>query len=89
MSINEWSLVYFSTSVAFMLMTMVSLFYKLTVGKIILTIVTWFISWITTLVYGIQTQQLGFVLLFVAQLLMVFLIFIFYGRNINGNKESG
>lgn len=88
MSINEWSLVYFGACALFMLMTIISLFTKLTIGKILLTIVAWFISCGTTLVYGIYTDQFGFILLFASQIIMVITMFIFYGRAINGNKES-
>jgi len=88
MSLNEWSLVYFGSTVLFMFMQILSLFAKLTIGKIIFTILFWLVACAGTLVYGIATSQIGFILLFTAQILMVGIIFVFYGRTINGNQKS-
>ena len=88
MSLNEWSLVYFTATLIFMIMQVLSLFTKLTFGKVFFTIIAWVIFCGVTLAYGIATNQLGFIMLFVAQLLMVLIMFIFYGKAVNGNQES-
>jgi len=88
MSIEQWSILYFVVSSIYYFSIFISLFTTLTFGKILAALLAFCLQCGVTLFYGINTDQIGLVLLSGLQVLMVILIFTQYGRLINENKDS-
>lgn len=87
MSLNNWSLVLFFSTFIFYMFVYFAMFSKPRVITFIFTLMSWVLSMTTKLVYGIATDQIGFILLFALDLFMVFLVFIIAGRYINDNQD--
>lgn len=87
MSLNEWSLLYFGVTALYFIVLYISLFTRLSVTKIFLSILAFMAQVGVTLAYGLSTNQIGFSLLFLFQLIIVTLMFIQYGRAQNANKQ--
>jgi hypothetical protein len=75
MSLNEWSMVVFGFSALYYLVIYYSMFRNPSVGKFALLGIIWTINSFVTLVYGMATDQIGFVLLFFLEWAMVIIIF--------------
>ena len=87
MSLNDWSLVVFGTTFIFYMSVYFAMFTKQHILTFVLTFMLWIVSMVTRLVYGLATDQIGFVLLFFLDLFMVFLVFIIAGRYVNDNQD--
>jgi len=70
MSLNLWSLVLFASHMFFYLGMIFAIATKSSVGKLALMIAAWLTYQIVTLWYGIATDQIGFILMFIFQLVM-------------------
>jgi len=88
MSIEQWSIVYFAVSCLYYIAIFISLFTLLNMSKIITVILAFILQIAVTLAYGINTNQIGLVLVSIVQVIMVILIFIQYGRLVNENQDS-
>lgn len=66
MSLNTWSLIFFAAQFILYITIYWSVFRQASLPSHLITIIAWAVSLIVTLVYGIATQQAGFVLMFVA-----------------------
>ena len=88
MSIEQWSIIYFVASCLYYMTIFISLFTMLNLLKIFSVILAFLVQLAVTLAYGINTNQIGLVLVSIVQVLMVILIFIQYGRLINENQDS-
>lgn len=75
MSLNSWSLVVFGFSVVYYLTIYYSMFKNPTVPKFALLGFVWLVNSFVTLVYGIATSQIGFVMLFFLEWAMVMIVF--------------
>lgn len=75
MSLNDWSLIVFGFSALYYLTIYYSMFKNPTVGKFALLGIVWIINSFVTLVYGLATNQIGFVLLFFLEWAMVIVVF--------------
>lgn len=88
MSLNDWSLVVFGSTFAFYMAIYFAMFTKPHVLTFVFTFILWAINMGSKLVYGLATDQIGFVLLFFLDIFMIFLVFIIAGRYINDNQDS-
>lgn len=88
MSLNDWSLVFFGATFALYMAIYYAMFTKPHTITFLFTFLLWAISMGVKLVYGLATDQIGFVLLFFLDLLMIFLVFIIAGRYLNDNQDS-
>lgn len=88
MSISQWSLIYFFILVVYFIFMFISLFSPLTFQKIIAVSIAFFIQCSVLFFYGISTDQIGLVLVSLLQVFVVVLMFIYYGRLFNENKNS-
>lgn len=70
MSLNTWSLILFSANIFFYLAMLLAVSTKSTPGKLALMISSWIGYQVATLWYGIATKQLGFILMFIFQIIV-------------------
>jgi hypothetical protein len=80
MSLNEWSIVVFIFSAIYYMTIYYSMFFNPTFGKFFLLGFVWIINSFVTLIYGMQTDQIGFVLLFLLEWGMLILVFVKTGK---------
>ena len=80
MSLNDWSIIVFGFSAIYYLAIYYSIFKNPAPGKFALLAFVWVINSIVTLVYGIATDQIGFILLFFLEWMMIIITFIESGR---------
>lgn len=89
MSLNDWSLIIFGTTLALYMAIYFAMFSKPHLVSFLAVFILWSISTGVKLVYGLVTDQIGFVLLFFLDLIMIFLVFIIAGRYVNDNSDDG
>lgn len=89
MSLNDWSLIIFGSTLALYMMIYFAMFSKPNVVSFLFVFILWSISTGVKLVYGLVTDQIGFVLLFFLDLVMMLLVFAISGRYINDNSNAG
>lgn len=80
MSLNEWSIVFFGFSFLYYLSLYYSMFNNPSPPKFIFCTVIWIINSFVTLVYGMATDQIGFILLFFLEWAMIILVFTATGK---------
>jgi len=86
MSLTAWSLIIFASYSLFYLSMLLAVTLKTSVTKIAAMIVCWIIYQIVTLWYGIATDQIGFILMFVFQFIITILtVIISTERSIDEN----
>jgi len=86
MSLTIWSLVIFATYALFYLSMFIAVTFKISVAKIAAMISFWIINQVAILWYGLATNQIGFVLMFIFQFIITFVtIIISTGRSMNEN----
>lgn len=67
-----------------MILAMLFMFINPGLTSFVIVAITWFLAYLTFLIYGIYTQQVGFVMIFVLNIFIVFLgLFIKLDRNEN------
>lgn len=89
MSLNSWSLVYFCTQAMFFLSIYFAMFSKVSPVKFLTVFVVWLIQLFITLIYGMSTQQIGFVLMFFLEIAMVMFVYTITGKmKYNEDKQS-
>lgn len=88
MSLNDWSLLVLCSTLLFYLATYFAMFAKPHVGSFAFAFFIWLISIGVKLVYGLVTDQIGFVLLFFLDILMLFFVFIIAERLISDNSDD-
>lgn len=88
MSLNDWSLIFFGSTFALYMMIYFAMFTRPHMITFIFMFIIWSSNMGVKLVYGLATDQIGFVLLFFLDLLMIFLVFVIAGRYVNDNSES-
>lgn len=88
MLLNTWSYIYLVVSMISMIAIYVSLFTTLTVSKMLFVIVTWAGQLCFNLIYGIATQQMGFVVLFMFQFLFTMVVLLKYRKVANENNVT-
>ena len=86
MSLNLWSIILFSSHIFFYLALMIALVAKSSITKLVVMIAAWIVYQITTLWYGIATEQIGFILMAIFQFIIsIVTILISTERQINEN----
>jgi hypothetical protein len=70
MSLNTWSLILFSANILFYLSMVIAIATRSTPAKLALMISSWIGYQVATLWYGIATDQLGFILMFIFQIIV-------------------
>ena len=86
MSLTNWSLVIFLSYSLFYLSMFIAVTFKPSVPKIATMVCFWIINQVTTLWYGIATNQIGFILMFILQFIVTILtVIISTERSINEN----
>lgn len=88
MSLNDWSLVIFGTTFLSYMTIYFAMFTKPHATTFIITFIAWAAAMIAKLIYGLVTDQIGFVLLFFLDIFMIFLVFVITGRYINDTQNT-
>lgn len=70
MSLNTWSLIMFAAHLFFYVAMSVVIMTKSSVSKLVGLVMTWLVWMMITLWYGIDTNQVGFILIFIFQLVV-------------------
>jgi hypothetical protein len=76
MSLTVWSLIIFATYSLFYLSMLFAVMLKTSVTKIATMVVCWMVYQIATLWYGLATDQIGFILMFIFQFIVTILTVI-------------
>jgi hypothetical protein len=86
MSLTVWSLVVFASYSLFYLSMLIAVTLKTSVTKIAIMVACWMVYQIVTLWYGLATNQIGFILMFIFQFIVTIItIIISAERSINEN----
>lgn len=86
MSLTAWSLIVFASYAIFLLSMFVAVTFKTSLPKIVTMIAFWIINQVVTLWYGLATNQIGFILIFILQFIVTILtVIISTERSINEN----
>ena len=86
MSLTVWSLIIFVTYSLFYLSMLLAVTLKTSVAKIATMVVLWMIHQVSILWYGLATDQIGFILMFIFQFIVTILtVIISTERSINEN----
>ena len=86
MNLTIWSMIVFVSYALFYLSMFVAVTFKTSLLKISLMIIFWIIHQTTLLWYGIATDQIGFILIFIFQFIVTLLtVIISTERSINEN----
>jgi hypothetical protein len=86
MSLTVWSLIIFATYSLFYLSMLLAVTLKTSVAKIATMIVLWMVHQVSMLWYGLATDQIGFILMFIFQFIVTILtVIISTERSINEN----
>ena len=83
MSLNTWSLIVFGAVALFYIMVYSSMFQKASIKKFVLLTLAWVVHMTTILWYGIATGQIGFILWFALELMMIYFVYVITGKVIN------
>jgi hypothetical protein len=84
MSLTVWSLIIFASYSLFYLSMLLAVTLKTSVAKIAAMVVCWIVYQVVTLWYGIATDQIGFILMFIFQFIVTILtVIISTERSIN------
>ena len=76
MSLTVWSLIIFSSYSLFYLSMLFAVALKTSVTKIAVMVACWMIYQIVTLWYGLATNQIGFILMFIFQFIVTIITVI-------------
>jgi hypothetical protein len=76
MSLTAWSLIIFASYSLFYLSMLLAVTLKTSVTKISAMVVCWIVYQVVTLWYGIATDQIGFILMFIFQFIVTILTVI-------------
>jgi hypothetical protein len=86
MSLTVWSLIIFATYSLFYLSMLLAVTLKTSVAKIATMVVLWMVHQVSILWYGLATDQIGFILMFIFQFIVTILtVIISTERSINEN----
>jgi hypothetical protein len=86
MSLTVWSLIIFTTYSLFYLSMLLAVTLKTSVAKIATMVVLWMVHQVSILWYGLATDQIGFILMFIFQFIVTILtVIISTERSINEN----
>ena len=86
MSLTVWSLIIFASYSLFYLSMFVAVTMKTSVTKVAFMVLFWMVYQVATLWYGLATDQIGFILMFIFQFIVTILtVIISAERSIDEN----
>ena len=86
MSLTVWSLIIFATYSLFYLSMLLAVTLKTSVAKIATMVVLWMVHQVSILWYGLATDQIGFILMFIFQFIVTIItVIVSTERSINEN----
>lgn len=86
MTLQDWSLIVFGATALLYFMVYLSIFQNPSIGKFLFLILAW-IAHSTVLVwYGIATDQIGFVMIVLLEIMMVTFVYIITGKVIKNEN---
>lgn len=86
MSLTVWSLIIFASYSLFYLSMFVAVTLKTSVTKVAFMVLFWMVYQVVTLWYGLATDQIGFILMFIFQFIVTILtVIISAERSIDEN----
>lgn len=80
MSLSSWSIVFFGAQAAFYLSIYVAMFSRPNIFKFVLAGLMWLLQVFVTLIYGMSTEQIGFVMIFFLEIAMIMLVYTITGK---------
>jgi len=80
MSLQAWSLVYFGSTALLYFMIYMSMFQSPSIKRFFLLVVSWVVHMTALMWYGIATAQLGFILMFFLELMMIAFVYVITGK---------
>ena len=80
MSLSSWSIVFFFAQFAFYLSIYFAMFTPPNLAKFALAGFTWFVQLFVTLIYGMSTGQIGFVMMFFLEVAMIMFVYAITGK---------
>lgn len=83
MSLNDWSIVIFISSAIYYLAIYYTMFRNPNTIKFFLLTIIWVFNSFVTLIYGMATNQIGFIMLFLLEWAMIIAVFIQSGKVLN------
>lgn len=86
MSLNDWSIILFSSTALLYITLVWSVFRRPSLPSFFVLIFVWFVSIGTQLVYGIATRQVGFVLMFFLNIALMVLVYTITERPSNDSQ---
>lgn len=87
MNLTQWSIVMFVSTAAYYCFIYFSMFSKLNMFKFFILGIVWVLHEIVTLIYGINTKQIGFIMIFFLDWLILIAIFAISGRYIKNEDQ--
>ena len=86
MSLTVWSLIIFASYSLFYLSMFVAVTMKTSVTKVAFMVLFWMVYQVVTLWYGLATDQIGFILMFIFQFIVTIItVIVSTERSINEN----
>jgi hypothetical protein len=81
MSLNSWSIVFFGSQALLYLSVYFAMFsVPPSIFKFIVAGLLWFVQLFVTLIYGMSTGQIGFVLIFFLEIAMIMFVYTITGK---------
>lgn len=80
MSLSSWSIVFFVAQLAFYLSIYFAMFTPTRFSKFFLAGFLWLVQLFVTLIYGMSTNQIGFVMLFFLEVAMIMFVYVVTGK---------
>lgn len=87
MSLSDWSIVVFISSAIYYLSIYYTMFRNPNVVKFFLLTIVWAINSFVTLIYGMATDQIGFIMLFLLEWAMIVAVFVQSGKVLNDANQ--
>ena len=89
MSLNSWSLVFFGSQALLYLSIYFAMFSSPpALSKFIVAGLLWFAQLFVTLIYGMSTEQIGFIMMFFLEIAMIMFVYVITGKmKYNEDKE--
>lgn len=87
MTLLQWSIVMFASTFIFYFFIYYSMFTRTSIFKFFLLAIVWILHEIITLVYGIATEQIGFVMIFSLDWVILIMIFAISGRYLKNENN--
>lgn len=90
MSLTSWSIVFFTAQLVLYLSIYFAMFTPPNIAKFILATFVWFLQLFVTLIYGMATDQIGFIMLFFLEVIMIMMVYVVTGKMkyYEGNKSK-